>query len=121
MRWRELDHNPIALLSEISMDQLEERSRRHVLHSSLNYTYRRFQEYLKADQTWGRSNAGVLGARPVVYFSAEFGLHESVPIYSGGLGILAGDHFKSASDLGVPLVGVGLFYDQGLFPPAPHG
>ncbi|HEY1599457.1 MAG TPA: alpha-glucan family phosphorylase [Pirellulales bacterium] len=115
VRWRELDHNPIALLSEISMDQLEERSRRHVLHSSLNYTYRRFQEYLKSDDTWGASHAGVLRARPVVYFSAEFGLHESVPIYSGGLGILAGDHFKSASDLGVPLVGMGLFYDQGYF------
>jgi len=58
---------------------------------------------------------GVLGARPVAYFSAEFGVHESVPIYSGGLGILAGDHVKSASDLGVPLIGVGLYYDQGHF------
>jgi starch phosphorylase len=115
VRWRELDHNPIALLREISMDQLEERSRRHVLHSSLNYTYRRLQEYLKSDNTWGAGHAGVLRARPVVYFSAEFGLHESLPIYSGGLGILAGDHFKSASDLGVPLVGMGLFYDQGYF------
>ena len=57
----------------------------------------------------------MLGARPVAYFSAEFGLHESMPIYSGGLGILAGDHMKSASDLGIPLVGVGLYYDQGYF------
>ena len=56
-----------------------------------------------------------LGARPVAYFSAEFGIHESLPIYSGGLGILAGDHIKSASDLGIPLVGVGLYYDQGYF------
>ena len=62
-----------------------------------------------------RANASVLGARPVAYFSAEFGLHESLPIYSGGLGILAGDHLKSASDLGIPLVGVGLYYDQGYF------
>ena len=62
-----------------------------------------------------RRHAGVLWARPVAYFSAEFGLHESLPIYSGGLGILAGDHIKSASDLGIPLVGVGLFYDQGYF------
>src|SRR5262249_38744796 len=53
--------------------------------------------------------------RPVAYFSAEFGLHESLPIYSGGLGVLAGDHLKSASDLGVPLVGVGLFYADGYF------
>jgi starch phosphorylase len=57
----------------------------------------------------------VLWARPVAYFSAEFGIHESLPIYSGGLGILAGDHIKSASDLGIPLVGVGLYYDQGYF------
>ena len=66
-------------------------------------------------QTWGARHAGVLWARPVAYFSAEFGLHESLPIYSGGLGILAGDHIKSASDLGIPLVGVGLYYDQGYF------
>ena len=57
----------------------------------------------------------MLWARPVAYFSAEFGIHESLPIYSGGLGILAGDHIKSASDLGIPLVGVGLYYDQGYF------
>lgn len=115
VRWRELDHNPIALLREISMEQLEERSRRHVLHSTINYTYRRLQEYLTTQQTWGAVNTGVLQARPVAYFSAEFGLHESLPVYSGGLGLLAGDHFKSASDLGVPLVGIGLFYDQGYF------
>ena len=65
--------------------------------------------------TWGARHAGVLRARPVAYFSAEFGLHESLPIYSGGLGILAGDHIKAASDLGIPLVGVGLYYDQGYF------
>jgi starch phosphorylase len=77
--------------------------------------YRRQQEYLKADRTWGSMNAGVLRPRPVAYFSAEFGLHESLPIYSGGLGVLAGDHIKSASDLGIPLIGIGLFYGQGYF------
>ena len=97
------------------MDELDARSRRHVLQSSLNYAYRRLQEYLGSHTTWGARHAGVLWARPVAYFSAEFGLHESLPIYSGGLGVLAGDHFKSASDLGIPLVGVGLFYDQGYF------
>ena len=61
-------------------------------------------------------NAGVLRPHPVAYFSAEFGIHESLPIYSGGLGVLAGDHIKSASDLGIPLVGVGLFYGEGLLP-----
>jgi starch phosphorylase len=72
-------------------------------------------EYLASERTWGDAHAGVLGARPVAYFSAEFGLHESLPIYSGGLGILAGDHIKSASDLGIPLVGVGLYYEKGYF------
>ena len=57
----------------------------------------------------------MLGSKPVAYFSAEFGMHESVPIYSGGLGVLSGDHIKSASGLGVPLVAIGLFYDQGYF------
>ncbi len=115
IRWRELDHNPIALLSEMSLEQLEARAEQLVLHSRLNYAYRRLQEYLQSTKTWGATHTGVLKARPVAYFSAEFGLHESLPIYSGGLGVLAGDHIKSASDLGIPLVGVGLFYDQGYF------
>ena len=113
--WRELDHNPIALLQQIPVARLEERASALVLHSRINYAYRRMQEHLTSTRTWGARNAGVLWARPVAYFSAEFGLHESVPIYSGGLGILAGDHIKAASDLGIPLVGVGLYYDQGYF------
>lgn len=115
VRWRELDHNPIALLSEISLNELEKRAGQHVLHSRVHHAYRRMREYAQSTKTWGATHAGVLHARPVAYFSAEFGLHESVPIYSGGLGILAGDHVKSASDLGVPLVALGLFYDQGYF------
>ena len=86
-----------------------------MLHSRINYAYRRQQEYLQGDKTWGAANAGVLRPRPVAYFSAEFGLHESIPIYSGGLGVLAGDHIKSASDLDIPLIGIGLFYGQGYF------
>jgi starch phosphorylase len=119
IRWRQLDHNPIALLSELSVEQLEQRANELVLGSQINACYRRLQEYLDSDVTWATTHAGVLRVRPVAYFSAEFGLHESLPIYSGGLGVLAGDHIKSASDLGVPLVGVGLFYTQGLLPPAP--
>ncbi len=115
VRWRELDHNPVALLPEISLDQLEQRAGQLVLHSRINHVYHRLQEYLEPQTTWGSTHAGILMAHPVAYFSAEFGLHESLPIYSGGLGVLAGDHIKSASDLGVPLVGIGLFYDQGYF------
>jgi starch phosphorylase len=113
--WRELDHNPIALLQHIPIDRLEERASALLLHSRINYAYRRMQEYLASTHTWGARHAGVLWARPVAYFSAEFGLHESVPIYSGGLGILAGDHIKAASDLGIPLIGIGLYYYQGYF------
>ena len=113
--WRALNNNPVALLQQIPVDRLEERATQLALHSRINYAYRRLQEYLNSTRTWGARHAGVLWARPVAYFSAEFGLHESLPIYSGGLGILAGDHIKSASDLGLPLVGVGLYYDQGYF------
>ena len=115
VRWRELNHNPISLLSELPLAELEKRAGELVLHGRINYAYRRQQEYLHKDRTWGATHAGVLRPRPVAYFSAEFGLHESVPVYSGGLGVLAGDHIKSASDLDIPLVGVGLFYGQGYF------
>jgi glycogen phosphorylase len=115
VRWRQLNQNPITLLGEIPLEELERRATELVLHGRINYVFRRQQEYLNADRTWGAVNAGVLRTRPVAYFSAEFGLHESLPIYSGGLGVLAGDHIKSASDLDIPLVGVGLFYGQGYF------
>jgi starch phosphorylase len=114
-RWRELNHNPVALLGEMPLAGIERRARELVLHGRINYAYRRQQEYLQADRTWGAIHAGVLRPRPVAYFSAEFGLHESIPIYSGGLGVLAGDHIKSASDLDIPLIGIGLFYGQGYF------
>ncbi len=113
--WRRCDHNPIVLLKETPPAALEARASEMSMHGRINHAYRRMQEYLRSKHTWGARYASVLAARPVAYFSAEFGLHESVPIYSGGLGILAGDHLKSASDLGIPLVGVGLYYDQGYF------
>jgi glycogen phosphorylase len=114
-RWSELNHNPVALLNEIPLAKLETRAAELMLHSRVNYAYRRMLEYLEADRTWGAQRAGVLRPHPVAYFSAEFGLHESLPVYSGGLGVLAGDHIKSASDLDIPLVGIGLFYGQGYF------
>jgi glycogen phosphorylase len=115
IRWRQLDHNPIALLREFNPERLEMRAAELVLYSRINHAYRRLKEYLSDTTSWGKTNAGVLGSKPVAYFSLEFGVHESVPIYSGGLGVLSGDHIKSASGLGVPLVAIGLFYDQGYF------
>ena len=114
-RWSVLAHNPVQLLEEYPPDKLEERVRELVIHSRINRAYRRWREYMESTDSWGTTHAGILGQRPAAYFSAEFGLHESLPIYSGGLGVLAGDHLKSASDLGVPLVGIGLFYDEGYF------
>ncbi|QNI30328.1 alpha-glucan family phosphorylase [Alloacidobacterium dinghuense] len=114
-RWRDLNHNPVALLNEMPLAKIEQRAAEMVLHSRINYAYRRMREYTHADRTWGAIHAGILRPRPVAYFSAEFGLHESLPIYSGGLGVLAGDHIKSASDLDIPLIGIGLFYGQGYF------
>src|SRR6202522_917286 len=115
LRWRELNQNPISRLLELPLAKLESRAGELVLHGRINYAYRRLQEYLHADRTWGTRHAGVLRPCPVAYFSAEFGIHESLPVYSGGLGVLAGDHIKSASDLAIPLVGIGLFYGQGYF------
>jgi starch phosphorylase len=115
IRWRQLNQNPIAMLQEMPLEEIERRATELGLHSRINHCFRRQQEYLNADRTWGAACAGVIRPRPVAYFSAEFGLHESLPIYSGGLGILAGDHIKSASDLDIPLIGVGLFYGQGYF------
>ena len=115
IRWRQLDHNPIALLSEFTPERLEIRAAELVLYSRINHAYRRLKEYVAELPLWGRTHTGVLGSKPVAYFSLEFGVHESVPVYSGGLGVLSGDHIKSASALGVPLVAIGLFYDQGYF------
>ncbi|MFO0907250.1 MAG: alpha-glucan family phosphorylase [Isosphaeraceae bacterium] len=113
--WRSVDHNPVEFLKLISPEQLVKRSAEMALDSRIDYAFRRLAEYLKNDDSWGAIHATTLRSRPVAYFSAEFGLHESLPIYSGGLGVLAGDHLKSASDLGIPLIGIGLAYAQGYF------
>jgi len=115
IRWRQLGHNPIALLKEYTPERLEMRAAELVLYTRIDQAYRRMNEYLATRTPWAKRNVGVLGSQPVAYFSLEFGVHESVPIYSGGLGVLSGDHIKSASGLGVPLVAIGLFYNQGYF------
>ncbi len=115
VEWSQLAHNPIELLEQFPPQRLEERARQLMLHSRVNWAYRRWQEYMDSTDTWGSTHAGTLGHRPAAYFSAEFGVHESMPIYSGGLGVLAGDHLKSASDLGIPLVAIGLLYGEGYF------
>ncbi len=113
--WRKLSRNPVAFLAQLSDEFLENRSAARALDSHVTRAYYKLRDYLETEDTWGRRNVRALRVSPVAYFSAEFGLHESLPIYSGGLGVLSGDHLKSASDLDVPLIGVGLLYAQGYF------
>lgn len=113
--WRKVNHNPIAFLHRVPKSQLEERASDLALEPRISFAFHRLHEYLEQSRSWGDIYAGPLKNNPVAYFCAEFGLHESIPIYSGGLGTLSGDTLKSASDLGIPLVGIGLFYAQGYF------
>ena len=113
--WRSLSRNPLAFLDRLSDEFLEQRATTRALGSRITRAYYTLRDYLETENTWGRRNVRSLRIRPVAYFSAEFGLHESLPIYSGGLGVLSGDHLKAASDLDVPLIGVGLLYAKGYF------
>jgi starch phosphorylase len=112
--WEQAHHNPIALLGMISQDRLEKLARDDGYLAQLNHVYDNLTDYLKS-QTWF-SKSHFDEPKPLIaYFSMEFGLNECLPIYSGGLGILAGDHLKSASELGLPMVGIGMLYQQGYF------
>jgi glycogen phosphorylase len=111
--WRITYHNPVALLQRVGPESVARRVQDLEMQTRINQAHRRLQSYLKGNESWGIVHGGPILARPVAYFSAEFGLHQSLPIYSGGLGVLAGDHLKSMSDLGMPVVGVGLLYHQG--------
>lgn len=114
--WHRCGHNPVALLESVSYERLTQMAEDPVYIKRLQILADQFDQYMTEKNTWaGRVAPQITQEHPVAYFCAEFGLHESLPIYSGGLGILAGDHLKSASDLGVPMVGVGLLYRQGYF------
>lgn len=112
--WEKTNHNPLKMLGTIDQTKLEYLSNNSSFINHLERAYDRFDSYMK-EKTWFQKNYGDLVDFNIAYFSAEFGITECLPIYSGGLGILAGDHLKSASDLGVPLIGVGLLYQQGYF------
>ncbi len=113
--WQNLFHNAVAILREVSDYELRVHLQEHGFQNRARAVLRRFEQYLNEPNTWGRKHAPELLSHPVAYFSAEFGFHESLPISAGGLGILAGDLAKSASDLGLGLVGVSLFYREGYF------
>ncbi len=110
--WRKVHHNPVKLLATCPEKTLQARAEDPSFLRSLDGVMSDFDEYMKASGTWFSKERPEV-KRKIAYFSAEFGVHNSLPIYSGGLGILAGDHCKSASDLGLPLVGIGFMYPQG--------
>lgn len=85
LRWTDLGQNPLRLLEEYPPERLEPRLRNEALAPWITWSHRRLEEYLQSTETWGLIRAGTLGRRPVAFFSLEFGIHESLPIYSGGL------------------------------------
>ena len=109
------NHNAFALVRSLTPDRIERLAGDAFLRARVDRAHRELRDYLSLPNTWALTHAAPLRVRPVAYLSAEFGLHESLPIYSGGLGVLAGDHLKSASDLGLPLIAVGLFYRESYF------
>ncbi|OQY27334.1 MAG: hypothetical protein B6I38_10190 [Anaerolineaceae bacterium 4572_5.1] len=113
--WEQTNHNPIRFLRQVELPKLNA-----VAHDSyyLDFYDRAilaFTRYMNNDNTWYKRNHGQSQEELIAYFSTEFGLHETLPIYAGGLGILSGDHVKEASDLGLPLVAIGFLYTRGYF------
>ena len=113
--WQNLYHNAVAVLHEVSDLELRTRLQDPGFAQEVRRVLDQFEAYLQAPDTWAAEQASQLQEKPIAYFSAEFGLSETLPIAAGGLGVLAGDHAKSASDLGLPFVGISLFYRQGYF------
>src|SRR5882762_7984594 len=113
--WNRTNHNPVRMLQLSRQARLEELAQDKAFLRELKQVHDAFRNYLARQDTYGKTGAGAAIKRPIAYFSAEFGFHESIPNYSGGLGILAGDHCKSASDLDLNFVAVGLLYRHGYF------
>ena len=113
--WQNLYHNAVAILHEVSDQELRARLNFLDFADRAREVIKSFDAYMHEKATWGEIKAPHLKKNPVAYFSAEFGFHETLPIAAGGLGILAGDHAKSASDLGIGFAGISLFYREGYF------
>src|SRR5438270_11442284 len=113
--WNRTNHNPVRMLQLSRQGRLEEVSQDKAFLRELKQVHDAFKKYLERQDTYGKTGAGSAIKKPVAYFSAEFGFHESLPNYSGGLGILSSDHCKSASDLDLNFVAIGLLYRDGYF------
>ncbi|OCT16780.1 alpha-glucan phosphorylase [Paenibacillus pectinilyticus] len=114
VKWKSSGHNPVRLLQNLDTPDLQALSQNSAFLERYQQVMSRFDMYMN-DPAWYQTNHPQEDFVQIAYFSAEFGFHESLPIYSGGLGILAGDHIKSSSDLGIPLAGIGLLYKKGYF------
>ncbi len=113
--WRTTAHNPVLMLRLLAPERLESVAQDPVFLGLYDAALRDLDEARGATDTWWSREFSGVQTGPIAYFSAEFALHQSLPIYAGGLGVLAGDHCKEASDLGLPLIGVGFMYPQGYF------
>lgn len=113
--WEQCSHNPVKFLKQVARKDLNAATQENGYLEQYEQVFAAFDEYLAAKSTWFLSQYPDLKDRPIAYFSTEFGLHEALPMYAGGLGVLSGDHCKEASDLGLPLIAVGFLYRQGYF------
>lgn len=113
--WDHLNHNPVKFLRVLERAKLNAALADIIYLTLYDKVMEQFDAYLKEQNTWFNTTYPQLKDQTIAYFSMEFGLHESLPIYAGGLGVLSGDHSKEASDLGLPFVGVGFIYQQGYF------
>ena len=113
--WETVGKNPVKFLKLVSQDRLEKITENVEFLKEYDKIVENFHNYMNSKNTWFRKNYPDNQNDLIAYFSAEYGLDQILPIYSGGLGILSGDHLKSASDLGIPLVAVGLLYRKGFF------
>lgn len=113
--WEKINRNPVRFLQEVSVRKLEEKLSDAEFMNRYDKVVKDFTHYLNTEDTWFNRECPDYKDEHIVYFSAEYGLHEVLPVYSGGLGVLSGDHCKSASCLGLPFTAIGLFYKQGYF------
>ena len=113
--WETCEKNPVKFLKQVSQDRLEAVATNQEFLKEYDRLAKEFDDYVTSKNTWFSNKYPENKKDLIAYFSAEYGLDQTIPIYSGGLGILSGDHLKSASDLGIPLVAVGLLYKNGYF------
>ena len=113
--WERVGQNPVVFLREVERSQLDAAADDQYYIDFYNRMIDAFDKYMANENNWYKENHPELSDQVIAYFSMEYGLHESLPLYAGGLGVLSGDHTKEASDLGIPFLGVGLFYTEGYF------